>query len=73
MTPQDEDTLNKQKKMFSSKKKIYECAAYILRHLDPDRDWHSALKCYSFYREGMRKKDESVDALLRDAVKVFVL
>lgn len=46
MTAQDEETLNKHKKIFTAKKKIYECAAYILSNLDTDRDWQSALKCY---------------------------
>lgn len=46
MSAQDEETLSKHKKQFSQKKKIYECAAYILSNLDTDREWQAALKCY---------------------------
>ena len=46
MSAQDEETLGKHKKQFSTKKKIYECAAYILSNLDTDRDWQAAVKCY---------------------------
>jgi hypothetical protein len=46
MTPQDEETLKKHKQIYTAKKKIYECAAYILSNLDTDRDWQAALKCY---------------------------
>lgn len=73
MTPQDEETLKKHKQIYTAKKKIYECAAYILSNLDTDRDWQAALKCYQYYKEGLRKKDEQLDGLLRDAVRVFVL
>lgn len=58
MTAQDEDTLQKHKKAFQQKKKIYECAAFILSNLDLDHDWGLALQCYQFHRTTMKKKEE---------------
>lgn len=43
MTPTDEETLLKHKKIFMTKKKIYEVSAYILRCLSVEGEWQSAL------------------------------
>jgi hypothetical protein len=51
MTPTDEETLVKHKKIFMTKKKIYEVAAYILRCLNVEGEWQSAMQAYQFYRE----------------------
>lgn len=46
MTATDEETLVRHKKIFIAKKKIYEVAAYILRSLNVEGEWQSALQCY---------------------------
>lgn len=73
MTPADEETLALHKKKFCARKKTYECAAYVLKCLDINGEWQSGLQCYQFLKENLAKKENKVETLLRDVIRVFVL
>ena len=72
MTPTDEETLAKHTKIFKKKKKIYEVAAYILKCLNLEDDWQSAMQCYQFYKE-QRELEIMKERGLLKIVRVFVL
>lgn len=77
MTDKDEQALDTHKRTFKDEKRRYNIAAFALKtfsdHLGNWKQAHSAVQWLRERSANNKKKDDSLDNLINDLIKVYVL